>query len=30
VKCLTPSATLEALRGGYLPTLHPSFNRLAA
>ncbi|MEM5517721.1 hypothetical protein WNY37_12250 [Henriciella sp. AS95] len=27
---LTPSATLEALRGGYLPTLHPSFNQLAA
>lgn len=29
VGCLTPSATLEALRGGYLPTLHSSFNQPA-
>ena len=30
VGCLTPSASIEALRGGYLPKLHPSFNQLAA
>jgi len=30
VGSLTPSATLEALRGGYLPKLDPSFNQLAA
>lgn len=27
IRCLTPTVTLEALRGGYQPDLHPSVSR---